>query len=74
MKDFDFSDDTLFRVQCLIKHIGGTENINPHHDDTDNSVAAFMMFVIKDALTYSGLLPEKKRVPAREIRIALHKF
>ena len=71
MNDFDFSDETLFKIQCLILHIGGTENINPHHEDTDSSVGAFMMFVIKDALEFSGLIPEKKRVPAREIRIAL---
>jgi hypothetical protein len=74
VNEFEFSDDTLFRVQCLIKHIGGADNINPHHDDTDNSVGAFMMFVIRDALIFGGLLSEKKSVPAREIKIALHKF
>jgi len=32
------------------------------------------MFVIKDALIFGGLLPDKQSVPAREIKIALHKF
>lgn len=28
-KDFDFSDEVLFRAQCLIQHIGGAEVISP---------------------------------------------
>ena len=33
-----------------------------------------MMFVIKDALQFAGLLPDKKSVPARDIRLAMYKF
>lgn len=33
-----------------------------------------MMFVIRDALLFAGLLPDKKKVPARDIKIALYKF
>lgn len=32
------------------------------------------MFVISDALQFAGLLPDKKKVPARDIRLAMHKF
>lgn len=33
-----------------------------------------MMFVISDALQFAGLVPEKKKVPARDIKLAMHKF
>jgi hypothetical protein len=33
-----------------------------------------MMFVIRDAFLFSGLLPEKKNIPARDIRLAMYKF
>ena len=33
-----------------------------------------MMFVIKDALLFAGLIPDKNKIPARDIRLALYKF
>jgi catalase len=33
-----------------------------------------MMFAIRDALEYGGLLPNRKKIPAREIKLALYKF
>jgi len=31
------------------------------------------MFVLRDFLEFSGLLPEKKRVPAKELALLIHK-
>jgi len=31
------------------------------------------MFVLRDYLEYSGLLPEKKRVPAKELQLYIYK-
>ena len=33
-----------------------------------------MMFAIRDALEFAGLLPSRKKLPARELKLALHKF
>ena len=74
MKDFDFSEDTLYRAQCLIQHLGGTQLIDPSCDESDNAGGAFMMFAIRDALEFAGLLPNRKKLPAREFKLALHKF
>lgn len=54
--------------------MGDTTQIDPSCDDSDNSGGAFMMFAIRDALEFAGLLPNRKRLPAREYRLALHKF
>ena len=32
------------------------------------------MFAIRDALEFGGLLPNRKKNPAMEIRVALYKF
>lgn len=63
----------LAKVECLIKHLGGVSMIDPHHTDNDSSVGTFIMFVLKDALLHVGLLPDKKRVPSREIKLCLYK-
>lgn len=65
--------ETLFRVEALINHIGGTDYIDPQSEGSDDNVGSFCMFVVRDALSYCGLLPEKQRAPEREIRLALHK-
>jgi hypothetical protein len=73
-KNFDFSEQTLYRVQCLITHLGGVNLIDPSCGDSDSSGGAFMMFAIRDALEFAGLLPSRKKLPARELKLALHKF
>lgn len=57
----------LVQAECLIKHLGGMKEIDPSGDDCDSSVGTFIMFVLRDFLEHSGLLPEKKSVPAREL-------
>lgn len=74
VKHFDFSEDTLYRVQCLISHLGNVSLIDPSCDESDNAGGAFMMFAIRDALEFAGLLPNRKKIPAREFKLALHKF
>ncbi len=63
--DFDFSPCNLNKIQKLIEHIGGIDCIDPHHMQSDSSIGAFMMYVIKDACDYAGLMPKKKEVPSR---------
>lgn len=71
---FDFSEHTLFRVQCLITHLGGEEFIDPGCEKSDNAGGAFMMFAIRDALEFSGLLPNRKKHPAKELKLAHYKI
>jgi hypothetical protein len=63
----------LAKVECLIKHLGGSAAIDPHHADGDSSVGTFMMFILKDALQFAGLLPDKKKYPAKELKICNYK-
>lgn len=55
-----FSGETLHKVETLIKHIGGYEAIDPNFEDSDDSIAAFAMFIIKDYITYCGFWKDKK--------------
>lgn len=63
----------LAKAECLLKHIGGTDAIDPHHSDGDSSVGTFVMFILKDALQHAGLMPDKKRMPAKELKLANYK-
>ncbi len=71
---FDFSDETLNKVSCLIAHFGGVELIDPHGKGNDNSIGAFVMFIIKDACEFAGLLPKRKEIPARSYRNSVYKL
>ena len=67
---FKFDDLTiLLQIECLIKHLGGPSQVNPSADDNDSSVSTFIMFVLRDALEFAGLMPEKKSVPHRELKL-----
>lgn len=59
----------LAKLECLLEHLGGEDYVDPHHEETDSSVGTFIMFVLRDALEYAGLLPQRKRMPARELRL-----
>jgi len=63
----------MARVECLVKHLGGSVNVDPSAEACDSSVSTFVMFVLRDALEYSGLLPEKKRMPSRELKLCTYK-
>lgn len=63
----------LAKAECLLKHLGGASMVDPHHSDGDSSVGTFIMFVLKDALSHAGLLPEKKRVISKELRLCTYK-
>ena len=47
--------------------------IEPHHTDNDSSVGTFVMFIIKDALNYAGVVLDKRRAPNKEIRLCNYK-
>ena len=72
---FAFDDPAhLMKVECLIKHLGGPTNVDPSNEAIcDSSVSTFVMFVLRDALEYAGLMPDKKRVPHRELKLCNYK-
>lgn len=60
----DFSDETLFRVHLLLQQYEDVqEELDPHQagDDDEGNAAemniTFFLYVIKDALEYSGFYP-----------------
>jgi len=61
-------------ISFLTEHFGGIEKIDPHGEGNDNSIGAFVMFIIKDACEYAGLLPKRKENPARIFRNSMFKF
>ena len=71
---FTFDDlEHLVKIECLIQHLGGPINVDPSAEACDSSVSTFVMFVLRDALEYAGLMPEKKRVPHRELKLCVYK-
>lgn len=54
--------------------MGDVALLDPSCDESDNSGGAFLMFAIRDALDFSGLLPNRKKLPAKELKLALYKF
>ena len=67
---FEFENlEHMARMECLVKHLGGFAQVDPSAEDADSSVSTFVMFVLRDALEYAGLLPDKKRVPHRELKL-----
>jgi hypothetical protein len=69
-KEFVFDDlEHMARMECLVQHLGGTSQVDPSAEACDSSVSTFVMFVLRDALEFSGLLPDKKRVPHRELQL-----
>lgn len=56
----------------MMKHFRGVD-LDPNGDGTDDSLAAFMTFILRDAATFMGLLPDKKKIEGREVQLALHK-
>ena len=72
--EFKFDDFTvLIKVEALIKHLGGQSQVNPSADANDSSVGTFAMFVLRDALEFSGLIPEKKGGMQREFKLCSYK-
>lgn len=67
------SAESLFRLECLIIHLGGPALVDPHHELVDSSVCTFMTFVLREVLTYLGLLPDKEPVYCNEIKLCQYK-
>ena len=63
--EFDFTPATLNQVSKMIEHMGGIEQVDPHHNDSDSSIGAFIMYVLKDACEFAGFLPKRKSVPSK---------
>jgi len=63
------SAETLLKLECLITHLGGVDHVEPHHELNDSSVCTFMTFVLREVLTYLGLLPSKEPVYCTEFKI-----
>ena len=57
--------ETMLKTECLIKHLGGLDQIDPSCEECDSSVGTFMMFVLRDFLEYAGLLTKKKSIPGK---------
>ena len=74
MNNFDFSPPTIYRVSTMLDRFGGVDFVDPLHEDNDESVGSFIMFVIRDACDFAGLRPKKSSQPHREIQNALYKF
>jgi len=71
----NISGETLARIECLVEHLGGIGNCDPHADVVDSSICQFMMFCLRDVLMYIGLYPTspKDRVPFMEFKLLSYK-
>ena len=61
--NFDFSDKTIFQVKQMAKGIN--EKLKPKYWGNICGTTGFVVFMIKDALEYSGVIEDKKTQPNR---------
>ena len=52
----NISSESLARIECLVEHLGGIQQCDPHADVVDSSIGQFMMFCLRDVLRYLGLV------------------
>lgn len=69
-EQLNFTDDNIDAVEHLIK--GQESKIDPAIYSDSSALTGILMFPIKDAVIYSGLLPEKGE-PWRRYQRLLHK-
>ena len=63
VKDFDFSDENLFKIT---KIIGNREKkITPTFYSKTCGTTGLVIFLIKDAMEYAGVIIDKKTLPAK---------
>ena len=83
VSDFDFSEDTLFRVGLLLKSLfeDPQDELNPNNADDSNPAEmnlAFFLYVIKDVLEHTGFFGDRSKsglkMAARDLRMALARF
>jgi len=65
------SGENLARIECLVKHIGGPSQCDPHCDSVDSSICQFMMFVLADVLKHLGLIGNS--IPSQQFKILNYK-
>jgi hypothetical protein len=56
--NFDFSDENIDKLETLVD--GNRNKIDPAYFNQFNAMASFLMFALKDAAEFAGLLPEKR--------------
>lgn len=59
------SPEQMARLECLVQLIGGEAKCDPDCEDGDSGICQFVMFIMKDALEYLGLIGDKK--PANQV-------
>lgn len=63
VKNFDFSDENLYKI---IKIIGNREKkITPTYYSKTCGTTGLIIFLIKDAMEYAGIIVDKKTLPPR---------
>jgi len=62
-KNFNFSDENIYKISRLI--IGKEKKISPGYYSKLCGSTGLVLFLIKDALEYAGIIVEKKTLPAR---------
>jgi hypothetical protein len=70
MDNFDFSDENIDRIEKLVE--GNRHKIDPTFYNKIDELSGFLIFALKDAAEYAGLIPEK-RTPARHYSRLQHK-
>ena len=55
---FDFSDENIDLLEKLAE--GNRHKIDPAYFNQFNAMASFLMFALKDAAEFAGLVPEKR--------------
>jgi hypothetical protein len=62
MSKFDFSNENIDKIEKLVG--GNRHKIDPNYFNAIDELTGFLIFAMKDAVEYAGIIPEK-RTPAR---------
>jgi hypothetical protein len=72
VKTFDFSDENIYRVGKLVG--GHSTKMSPNHYSKLCATTGLVIFLVKDALDYSGILLDKKTSPVRIYKNLMFNF
>ena len=68
---FSFRDSVLYRVHALMQS-HKEEEIDPNYYESKCVLSGFLMFLLKDAVVFSGIL--NKEDPLIQYKLAIEKF
>lgn len=72
VKNINYSDENIYKITKLVGN--NSSKISPNYFSKMCGTTGLFIFLIKDALEYSGIIPDKKTPPSRIMKNYLYNF